>query len=142
MKIFGIILLLFTFHSSAQAEKGVVVKILPDKLTLSVDCEARTNLRAEKPYLFYSCKNSDNGRYFFEFRLNDGDLVANFNQNSPDIVINESKFKSYTLYDITGKDSNGDQQKSVHYCTKSLCLDLVGEYEKSIEASITSQLQR
>jgi len=48
---------------------------------------------------------------------------------------------SYTLYEITGKDSNGDQQQSVHYCTKELCLDLVGEYEKSVEESITSQLQ-
>jgi hypothetical protein len=142
MKIFSIILLLFTFHSSAKAKKGVVVNILPDKVVLPTGCEARTDLQAEKPYVFYTCKNSDNGMYFLEFRLNDGGLVNSFKKNSPDAVINESKFKSYTLYDISGKGSNGEQLKSVHYCTKDLCLDLVGEYEKSTKASITSQLQR
>jgi hypothetical protein len=141
MKIFGIILLLISFHSSAVDEKGVVVKILPDKLTLSIDCEARTDLRAERPYVFYTCKNSDNGMYFLEFRLNDMDLVADFKRNSPNAVVNESKFKSYSLFEITAKDSNGKQQKSVHYCTKELCLDLVGDYEQSIQSSITSQLQ-
>lgn len=141
MKIFSIILLFFIFHCSAKAEQGVVVKILPDKLILSINCEARTDLQAEKPYLFYTCKNSDNGRYFMEFRLNDGDLVANFTQHSPDAVISESQFKSYTLYEITARDSKGKQLQSAHYCTKELCLDLVGDYEKSVKASITSQLQ-
>lgn len=76
-----------------------------------------------------------------EFRLNDGNLVASFKQSAPDVVINESQFKSYTLYEVVGKDSDGNQQKSAHYCTKALCLDLVGEYEKSTKSSITSQLR-
>jgi len=142
MKIFAMILLLFTFNSSATVEKGVAVKILPDQLTLSIGCVAQTNLQAKKPFLFYTCKNSKNGRYFMEFRLNESDLAANFKRHSPDAIINKSTFKSYTVYDIVGKDSNGDQQKSIHYCTKELCLDLVGEYEQSVKESITSQLQR
>ena len=143
MKIFGsILLLLVTFHSSAKAEKGVVVKILPDKLTLSIDCEARTDLQAEQPFVFFTCKNSDDGMYFMEFRLNDKGLAASFNSNSPNTVVNESQFKAYTLYEITAKDANGQQQESAHYCTKELCLDLVGEYEKSVKDSITAQLQK
>jgi hypothetical protein len=143
MKIFGIIiLLLFTFHSSAKAEKGVVVKILPDKLTLSIDCEAQTDLQAQQPFVFYTCQNPDSGMYFMEFRLNDKGLAAGFNRNSPNTVVNESQFKSYTLYEITAKDSNGKLQESAHYCTKELCLDLVGEFKKSVKDSITAQLQQ
>jgi len=51
MKFFGIILLLFIFHCSATAEKGVVVKIFPDQLILSIDCEAQTTYR-QKSLLF------------------------------------------------------------------------------------------
>lgn len=141
MKLLSILLLLIAFHSSVKADQGVVVKILPDTLILPASCEARTNLQAKKAYVFYSCKNSDNGMYFMEFRLNDEDLAASFEQNSPDVVIHESTFKSYTLYEITGKDSEGNQQISAHYCTKALCLDLVGQYEESLKASITSQLK-
>ncbi|GAW98004.1 MULTISPECIES: hypothetical protein [Colwellia] len=45
MKTVSIILLFFTFHFSAMAEKGFVVNILPDKLTLPIDCEAQINLQ-------------------------------------------------------------------------------------------------
>lgn len=141
MKLLSILLLLITFHSAAKAINGVVVKILPDTIVLPASCEARTNLQAKKAFVFYSCKNSDNTMYFMEFRLNDGDLVASFKRNSPDVVINESTFKSYSLYEITGKDAEGNQQTSAHYCTKELCLDLVGQYEELLKASITSQLK-
>lgn len=147
MKNFGVILLLFVFHSSAKAEKGVVVNILPDKLILSADCEVQANLQRlqsqpENFSVLYICKNSDNGRYFLDFRLNNIDLVANFKRRSTDVVVNKSKFKSYIFYELMAKGSNGKQSKFVSYCTKELCLDLVGEYEKSIKASITSQLQK
>jgi hypothetical protein len=141
MKFFGIILLLITFHSSAYTEKGVVVKILPDKLTLSIDCEVNADLLQEKASVFYTCKNSDDGMYFLDFRLNDGDLVADFERSSTDVVVNEIKFKSYILYELTAKDSNGNPEKFVSYCTKEVCLDLVGDYENSIKDSITSQLR-
>lgn len=56
----------------------------------------------------------------------------------------ESKFNSYILYELTTKDSNKKQIKFVSYYTKECCFDLVrdGVYEKSIQTSITSQLQR
>jgi len=138
MKIFGIILLLFTFHSSAKAEKGVVVKIFPDKLIFPIDCETWANPQAEEFSILLTCKNSANKKYFFNLRLNNMDFAA-----EPTVIdVNESKFKSYTLYELTDKDPNGNQRKSVHYCTKEVCLDLVGEYEISVKDSITSQLQK
>lgn len=141
MKTITIILLLITFTAAAKAEKGVVVKVLPDKITLPVSCEAQTNLKAKNPYLFYTCRNASQGLYFLEFRLNDGNLVENFKKNSPNIVINESQFTVYSLYDINGEDTKGNKQISAHYCTQELCLDLVGDYEQSLKASITSQLK-
>jgi len=141
MKIFATILLLFTFHSSANTAKGIVVNILPDKLTLSIDCQARADLLREKASIIFICKNSEKGQYFLDFRLNDEDLVTSFKRNSTDVVVNESVFNSYTLYEISAKDSNDKQIKFVSYCTKELCLDLVGEYEKSVKDSITLQLQ-
>ena len=141
MKILGIILILITFNSSAKSEKGVVVKILPDKLVLSIDCEAKANLLEEKASVLYTCKNSEGGKYFMDFRLNDLDLVADFKRSSTDVIVNESQFKSYTLYEISAMDSKGNPQKFVSYCTKEVCLDLVGDYEQSIKAAITSQLR-
>lgn len=146
MKTFSIIFIFFTFHSSAMAEKGVVVNILPDKLTLSIDCEAQVNLQRlklqpEKFSVGYSCKNMKNGSYYMDFRLNDIDLVADFEKNSAEVDVNEIKFKSYTLYEITAKSEGGEKFKFVSYCTKDVCLDLVGDYEQSVKASITSQLR-
>ena len=141
MKIFGIILLLISFHSAAIDQNGVAVKILPDKLTLPIDCESWANLEAEDFSILYTCKNSENKKYFLNFRLNNIDIVADFKRNTTDVVVNESQFKSYTVYEITAKNSNGIQLMPVSYCTKKICLDLVGEYEKSVKDSITSQLQ-
>ena len=142
MKILAVILLLTPFLASAKTEKGVIANVLPDKLILSMNCEARTNLHAKKPFLFYTCKNLNDGKYFMEFRLNDSDIAASFRKNSPDVVINESLFKSYTLYEIGGKNAKGEPLRSAHYCTKDLCLDLVADYEVSVKESITSQLKK
>ena len=147
MKIFSIILLFITFHSSAMAKKGVVVNILPDKLTLSIDCEAQVKLQRlksepEKFSVGYSCKNSKNGSYYLDFRLNDIDIVADFEKNSAEVDVNETTFKAYTLYEILAKSEDGEEFKFVSYCTKDVCLDLVGDYEQSVKASITSQLRR
>ena len=81
--------------------------------------------------------------YFYNFRLNNIDLVADFNKSSTDVVINESQFNSYTLYELTAINSDDRPIKFVSYCTKELCLDLVSddELEKSVQDSITSQLR-
>jgi len=146
MKTLGIILLFFTFHSSAMAEKGVVVNILPDKLTLPINCEAQVKLQRlksqpEKFSIGYSCKSASNRIYYMDFRLNDVDIVADFEKNSAEVDVNEIKFKSYTLYEIAAKSKSGEEFKFVSYCTKDVCLDLVGDYEQSVKASITSQLR-
>ncbi|GAW98005.1 MULTISPECIES: hypothetical protein [Colwellia] len=75
-----------------------------------------------------------------DFRLNDIDLVADFEKNSAEVDVNEIKFKAYTLYEILAKSEDGEEFKFVSYCTKDVCLDLVGDYEQSVKASITSQL--
>ena len=144
MKMFVLILLLFSFHSSATPiEEGVVVKILPDKLILPIDCETWADLQAKEFSILYSCKDSYNRKYFFNFRLNNMDLVADFKRESTDVVVKESKFKSYTLYELTAKNSDNNKIKLVSYCTKDLWLDLVSdnEYEKSIQDAITLQLR-
>jgi len=143
MKIFSIILLFITFNTSAMAVKGVVVNILPDKLTLSIDCEAQVKLQRlksepEKFSVGYSCKN---GSYYMDFRLNDVDIVADFEKNSAEVAVNETMFKTYTLYEILAKSEGGEEFKFVSYCTKDVCLDLVGDYEQSVKSSITSQLR-
>jgi hypothetical protein len=138
MKIFSVIILFFTFHSFAMAEKGFVVKIFPDKLTFPIDCETRADFQADELSILYICKNSANQNYFFNFRPNNIDIAAN-----PIIIdIKESKFKSYTIYEVTDKDpNNGKQRQYISYCTKEACLDLVGDYEQSIKDSIISQLR-
>ncbi|MEH6711530.1 hypothetical protein [Paraglaciecola polaris] len=138
MKTLIITLLLLSFHSYAMAEKGFVVKIFPDKLTFPIDCETRADFQAKELSILYICQNSTNQNYFFNFRPNNIDIAAN-----PIIVeIKESKFKSYTIYEVTDKDpDNGKQRQSISYCTKEACLDLVGDYEQSIKDSITSQLR-
>jgi hypothetical protein len=138
MKTLVVTLLLLSFHSYAMAEKGFVVKIFPDKLTFPIDCETRADFQAEELSILYICKNSINQNYFFNFRPNNIDIAAN-----PIIVeIKESKFKSYTIYEITDKDpDNGKQRQHISYCTKEACLDLVGDYGQSIKDSITSQLR-
>lgn len=143
MKVFGIILLLFNFHASAKTESGVVVKILPDKLVLHSSCKAIADLQSKDFSILYACKDSYQRNYFYNFRLNNGDLVEDFKKSSTEVMVNKSQFKSYTLYEIKAKNSDKKPIKFVSYCTKELCLDLVSdnEYEQSIQDSITSQLQ-
>ncbi|MCJ8321788.1 MAG: hypothetical protein HRT52_22085 [Colwellia sp.] len=143
MKYFSIILLLITFNVSAKETHGVVVKILPDTLVLNSSCKAMADLVAKDFSILYACNDSFQRMYFYNFRLNDIDLVADFKKSSTDVVVNKSQFKSYTLYELTAKNSDNKPIKFVSYCTKELCLDLVSdnEYEKSIQDSITSQLR-
>lgn len=145
MKSFSIILLLLSFHSYAIDKKGVVVNIFPDKLTLSIDCEAQVKLQRlktelEKFSVGYSCKNSTNGSYYLDFRLHDVDIVADFDDGSSKVDVNKTKFKSYTLYELFIESKKGEKFKFVSYCTTDVCLDLVGNYEKEVKDSITSQL--
>jgi len=49
-----------------MTEKGVVVNILPDRLTLSIDCKAQVKLERLKPApekfsVGYSCNNTKDG---------------------------------------------------------------------------------
>lgn len=143
MKIFSILLLLITFNISAKETSGVVVNILPDSLVLNSSCKAMADLKAKDFSILYACKDSFQRMYFYNFRLNDIDLVGDFKKKSTDVVVNKSQFKSYTLYELTAKNSDNNPIKFVSYCTKELCLDLVSdnEYEKSIQDSITSQLR-
>ncbi|OUL56655.1 hypothetical protein [Pseudoalteromonas ulvae] len=143
MKIFTIVLLFITFNLSAKEESGVIVKILPDYLVLNSSCKAMADLVAQDFSILYACTDSFQRMYFYNFRLNNIDLVADFKKDSTDVVVNISQFKSYTLYEITAKNSDNKPIKAVSYCTKELCLDLVSddEYEKSIQDSITSQLR-
>lgn len=138
MKIFNILILFITFHFSAMAETGFVVKIFPDKLTFPLNCETRADHKVKELSILYICKNSNNKNYFMNFRLNNIDIAAN-----PIVTeIKESKFKSYTVYDVTDKDpNNGNPRHHVSFCTKEVCLDLVGDYEQSIKESITAQLR-
>ena len=144
MKIYTIILLLLTAaHVSAKEENGVVVQILPDKLILSSSCAAMADLQSKEFSIIYACEDSQSRKYFYNFRLNNVDLVADFRKSSTDVVVNESQFKPYTLYELTARNSDNMPIKFVSYCTKELCLDLVSdnEYEKSIQDSITLQLR-
>ncbi|WP_444996731.1 hypothetical protein [Aliikangiella sp. IMCC44359] len=143
MKILIGLLLLLAFQASASSQDGIVVHILPDKLVLSSSCVARADIQSKEFSIIYACKDSKNTMYFYNFRLNNVDLVADFKKNSTEVVINESQFNSYTLYELTAKNSDNKPIKFVSYCTKKLCLDLVSddEYEKSIQDSITSQLR-
>lgn len=143
MKIFSIIILFTAFNLSAKEVSGVVVKILPDSLVLDSSCKAMADLVAKDFSILYACKDSFQRAYFYNFRLNDIDLVADFKKTSINVVVNKSQFKSYTLYELTATNSDNKPIKFVSYCTKELCLDLVSdnEYEKSIQDSITSQLR-
>ena len=143
MKFFNIVLLLMTFNVSAKEVHGVAVKIFPDTLILNSSCKAMADLVAKDFSILYACKDSFQRIYFYNFRLNDIDLVADFKKSSTDVVVNKSQIKSYTLYEITAKNTDNKPIKFVSYCTKELCLDLVSdnEYEKSIQDSITSQLR-
>ncbi|WDE10400.1 hypothetical protein [Thalassomonas haliotis] len=140
--LIGLVLLL-AFQASASSQDGIVVHILPDKLVLSSSCVARADIQSKEFSIIYACKDSKNTMYFYNFRLNNVDLAADFKKNSTEVVINESQFNSYTLYELTAKNSDNKPIKFVSYCTKELCLDLVSddEYEKSIQDSITSQLR-
>lgn len=143
MKIYTTVLLLIAFNLSAKEERGVVVNILPDSLVLNSSCKAMADLVAQDFSILYACKDSSQRMYFFNFRLNNIDLVADFKKNSTEVVVSESLFKSYTLYELTAKNLDNKPIKFVSYCTKALCLDLVSdnEYDKSIQDSITSQLR-
>lgn len=143
MKLLSVLVLFVTFQVSAFSNDGVAVHILPDKLVLSSSCVARADIQSQEFSLLYACKDSRNTMYFYNFRLNDVDLVAEFKKDSTDVVVNKSQFKSYTLYELSAKNADNKPVKFVSYCTKELCLDLVSddEYEKSIQDSITSQLR-
>lgn len=143
MKIFTIVLLFITFNLSAKEESGVVVKILPDSLVLNSSCKAMADLVAQDFSILYACKDSLKRMYFYNFRLNNIDLVADFKKGSTEVVVNKSQFKSYTLYELTAKNADNKPIEFVSYCTKELCLDLVSdnEFDKSVKASITSQLR-
>ena len=143
MKFLSVLVLFATFQVSAFSKGGVVVHILPDELVLSSSCVARADIQSKEFSIIYACKDSQNTMYFYNFRLNNVDLVADFKKSSTDVVVNERQFKSYTLYELTAKNSDNKPIKFVSYCTKELCLDLVSddEYEKSIQDSITSQLR-
>ncbi|GAA6173507.1 hypothetical protein NBRC116592_31770 [Colwellia sp. KU-HH00111] len=143
MKLLSVLALFFSFQVFAYSKDGVVVHILPDELTLSSSCVAKADLQSKEFSIIYACKDSKNTMYFYNFRLNNVDLVADFKDISTDLVVNKSQFKSYTLYELTAKNSDEKPIKFVSYCTKEVCLDLVSddEYEKSIQDSITSQLR-
>lgn len=145
MKIVAALLLLISFNSFAIEEKGFDVKILPDTLTLPLGCVADIKLKRLKsnPKKFsvgYACKGDNIGKYYMDFRLNDIDIVADFKDGGAKVDVKKSKFKSYTLYEITTKDQ-GKVFKFVSYCTTDVCLDLVGDYKPSIKTWITSQLR-
>ncbi|MDG1751918.1 MAG: hypothetical protein P8I03_09700 [Thalassotalea sp.] len=143
MKFLSVLVLFITFQVSAFSKEGVVVHILPDQLVLSSSCVARADIQSNEFSIIYACKDSKNIMYFYNFRLNNIDLVADFNKSSTDVVVNESQFNSYTLYELTAINSDDRPIKFVSYCTKELCLDLVSddEFEKSVQDSITSQLR-
>lgn len=143
MKFLIGLILFIAFQASASSQGGVVVHILPDKLVLSSSCVARADIQSKEFSIIYACKDSKNTMYFYNFRLNNVDLVADFKKNSTEVAVNESQFNSYTLYELTAKNSDNKPIKFVSYCTKELCLDLVSddEYDKSIQDSITSQLR-
>lgn len=143
MKLFSIILLIVTFNLSAkESREGVIVQILPDALVLDTSCKAMADLVANEFSILYACKDSSKRMYFFNFRLNNIDLVADFEKNSTDVAVNKSQFNAYTLYELTAKNAEKKSIKFVSYCTKDLCLDLVSdnEYDQSVQDSITSQL--
>ena len=128
---------------SAKESNGVVVQIFPDTLVLHSSCKAMADLKAQDFSILYACKDSYARMYFYNFRLNNIDLVADFKKSSTDVVVKKSEFNAYTLYELTAKNLQSKPIKFVSYCTKELCLDLVSdnEYEQSIQDSITSQLR-
>lgn len=142
MRVFSVVLLFIAFKLSAEEKGGVVVSILPDTLLLNSSCKAMADLAAKDFSILYACRDSLQRMYFYNFRLNDIDLIADFKKTSTGVVVNKSQFKVYTLYELTAKNSDDKPIKFVSYCTNTLCLDLVSdnEYEKSIQDSITSQL--
>ena len=138
MKIIGVVLLLLNCVSPAKAEKGVVIKIFPDKLIFPSDCETWADPQAKEFSILLTCNNSVNQKYFFNFRLNNIDFTS-----APNVIeVNKTRFKSYTVYEITDKGQNGENRKSFHFCTREVCLDLVAEFEIAVKQSIMSQLQR
>lgn len=143
MRILTAILLLISVQAFANKQEGVVVNILPDKLILSNTCAARADLESQEFSIIYACKDSQDRRYFYNFRLNNIDLVADFKKSSTEVVVNKTHFKPYTLVELTAKNADNKPIKFVSYCTKALCLDLVSdnEFEASVQAAITAQLQ-
>ena len=143
MKLLSVLVLLVTFQAFASSKAGVMVHILPDRLMLSSSCVARADMESKEFSILYVCKDSKETMYFYNFRLNNVDLVADFKKTSTDVAVNKSQFNSYTLYELSAKNSENKPKKFVSYCTKKLCLDLVSddEYEQSVQDSITSQLR-
>ncbi|MDP2635145.1 MULTISPECIES: hypothetical protein [unclassified Pseudoalteromonas] len=142
MKVFNLFLLLFVFNNaSAKEEKGVVVKILPDKLILPLNCVAHANLQNEKFSVLYTCLNQFNQKYYFDFRINSGDVVSELNRSLNVIDVNQTEIGKYTAYEITVKDLHKNESKITSYCTRDICLDLFGNYDELIRESILKQLR-
>lgn len=146
MKSLSLVLLLISFQTFASAEQGFVVNILPDKLTLPIDCVAQVKLQRLKsdPKKFsvgYSCGNKESGSYYMDFRLNDVDIVADFEKNSAEIEVDKTQFNGYTLFEIWSKSKEGEEFTFVSYCTDDVCLDLVGNYKPSVKDALTTQLK-
>ena len=50
-----------------------------------------------------------------DFRLNDMDIVADFNDGSAKVDVSKTKFKSYTLYELFIERKDGEKFKFVSY---------------------------
>lgn len=127
-------------------QAGVAVNIQPFKLVLPASCEAQVKLmrlesNPEKFSVGYACNNAQNGSYYMDFRLNNTDIEADFAKNDNKVKISKTHFNGYTLYDIEDSSMGDKPFYFSSFCTKNICLDLVGDYEPYVKASITAQLR-
>jgi hypothetical protein len=141
VKVFSLFLLVFAFDALGKEEIGVVVKILPDKLILPLNCVAHANLQNENFTVSYSCLNQSNQTYYFDFRVNDRDVLSQLNRSINVIDVTETEIGKYTTYDITVKNSYNNESKITSVCTKDICLDLFGYYDELMKDSILKQLR-
>ncbi len=136
MRTLTMLLLFFSVSLLANTKEGVAIKIFPDRLIFPKSCEISAQPKSKEFSILLTCTNSKNGKYFFNFRLNNIELGEGEN----DVSIKEIQIKSYTRYELTDKGPDGDLRTSYHYCTQEVCLDLVADYDQSVVDSITSQL--
>jgi hypothetical protein len=143
MKALSLILLLGCCSASAKENSGVVVKILPDTLVLDQSCRAIADVEAKTFSLIYACKDVNNTMYFYNFRPNNIDIVADFKKSASDVVVNKNQFGVYTLFELSAINAEKTPIKFVTYCNVTTCLDLVSdnEYDKSVQEAITAQLR-